>query len=558
MRRTIILLLWLLSACRAGQAQTENPSPALAITPPASPSIETATEALTATPEAIEDVQAPWPYSVHVHPEGGLFVGDVVSFEVTSDTTPQDQEIMISIEDPAALEFGSQPFNPLGFNGQSTAKFLWVWDTHGFEPGEYVIVFEVIPDGPTWRETIQLRSTQELQDHFGLSSWEMQTNNCCRIYYLTGTASQRDLETISANIDAQAEYVVELMEMDFAEPPEVVVIPRVIGHGGFASDEVYVSYLDRNYTSNSFYQVLRHEMVHLIDRQIGGGMRPSMLAEGYAVFLSGGHYKPEALMPRAAALLTLEWYIPLPELAGEFYLFQHELGYLEAGGLIEFMTSEWGRTAFEDFYRDIDANDSGDQVEAINRALIEHFSLDFEELDALYVSSLAQFDLSQDVLSEMELMVAFYDTVRRYQGLLDRSAHFQSAWFLDIDDMWDRQITADYQRSPASIENIVLEIMLADAGRKMGMGDALGARELLAGINGVLYGFEENHSAPLQDNSLGRSYHDITTLLLELGYSPQLIELEKETARAIVQIDGPELIEVSIINSDGAWVIVKP
>ena len=113
---------------------------------------------------------------------------------------------------------------------------------------------------------------------------------------------------------------------------------------GLPSSEISVSYLDRNYASNSWELVVHHEMVHAIDGHLGGDFRPTIFVEGLAVYLTGGHYKPEPLMPRAAALLPayLNQYIPLKTLADDFYASQHEIGYLEGASLIEYMVKTYG------------------------------------------------------------------------------------------------------------------------------------------------------------------------------------------------------------------------
>jgi hypothetical protein len=142
-------------------------------------------------------------------------------------------------------------------------------------------------------------------------------------------------------------------EPDFNEPI-TVTLPRAAGQR-FASDEIHISYLDRNYAGGRPEMVLHHEMIHILDSRLGGDMRPSILVEGLAVYLTGGHFKPEPLMPRSAALLEtwgsplqpgLDWFIPLETLAENFYQSQHEIGYLEAGALVEFMRLAGGLNQF--------------------------------------------------------------------------------------------------------------------------------------------------------------------------------------------------------------------
>ncbi len=156
---------------------------------------------------------------------------------------------------------------------------------------------------------------------------------------------------------------------------------------------------------------------------LGGDLKPSMLVEGLAVYLSGGHYKPEPLLPRLAALLPpeagcmpvaqalaggsaqavssrlcgLNRYIPLEDLLDHFYFAQHEIGYLEAGSLVEFMVDTWGWTAFSSFYRDIHplenptAQPAGtdlSQSRAVEAALQRHFGLTLAQLEARFLASL--------------------------------------------------------------------------------------------------------------------------------------------------------------------------
>ncbi len=78
-----------------------------------------------------------------------------------------------------------------------------------------------------------------------------------------------------------------------------------------------------------------------------------MLEEGLAVYLTGGHFKPEPLGPRAAALLDLGWYISLSNVANDFYNQQHDIAYLEAGSLVKYLVETYGWSAFNQFYRTI-------------------------------------------------------------------------------------------------------------------------------------------------------------------------------------------------------------
>ena len=193
--------------------------------------------------------------------------------------------------------------------------------------------------------------------------WTETQTQCCTVFYITDTASERDLPSLTTMIDEQAQDVIDKMGADFTQPITITVFPRLLGHGGFTTSEISVSYLDRNYASNSWELVVHHEMIHAIDGQIGGDFRPSIFVEGLAVYMTGGHYKPEPLMPRAAALLPgyLNLYIPLKTLADDFYASQHEIGYLEGSSLIEYMVETYGLDGFLSFYRDIHSHQGESQ-----------------------------------------------------------------------------------------------------------------------------------------------------------------------------------------------------
>ena len=229
-------------------------------------------------------------------------------------------------------------------------------------------------------ETVSLLPGGQLPAAEAQAAWATEESDCCLVHYLTHSAAERDLPELLAMIDEQAAKVSQQMGVQLKEPVQVNLIPRLIGHGGFSGQEITLSYLDSNYIDRDPAIIFHHEMVHFVDAHAGGDLKPSMLAEGLAVYLSGGHFKPEPLLPRMAALLPpvpgceptldrrllpvssqaaqprlcgLDRYIPLEELLDHFYVAQHEIGYLEAGSLVAFMVDTWGWTAFSSFYRDI-------------------------------------------------------------------------------------------------------------------------------------------------------------------------------------------------------------
>ena len=198
--------------------------------------------------------------------------------------------------------------------------------------------------------------------------------------------------------------------------------------------------------------------------EYGGELRPTILAEGLAVYFTRGHFKVEPLFPRAAALVELGWYLPLVPLSDAFYLSQHEVGYLEAGALVEYMVDTWGLDAVLDFYRIIRPHNSGSQARAIDQALRRQFGLSYAALEARFLAALEPYPVNSDLLEDVRLTFRLYETLRRYQQVLDPSAYFLSAWLPDIDELPQKNVVADYLRRPAGVESITLETMLGAAG----------------------------------------------------------------------------------------------
>ena len=445
-------------------------------------------------------------FTVLFHPQGALYVGDQVSIEVIapSDAGLKGRKVSVSMSLPVGVQTTEAQFEPYGLGGRLQATFQWSWDTTGLPAGEQNLTFTLQPDGPLWQEIVTLLPRGQLPPAEAQASWVTASSACCVLHYLTHSPAERDLSSLLAMMDEQADQVSGQMGFRLDEPVPVVLIPRLIGHGGFTGHEIVLSYLDRNYVGVDLAVIFHHELVHYLDARLGGDLKPSMLVEGLAVYLSGGHYKPEPLLPRLAALLPpeagcisaaqalaggsaqaggpaqaiasplcgLNRYIPLQDLLDHFYFAQHEIGYLEAGSLVEFMVSTWGWTAFSGFYRDIHplenptaqpAGNDLSQSRAFEAALQRHFGLTLPQLEARFLQALQKEPLQPQDVEDIRLTVRFYDTVRRYQLLMDPSAYFLNAWLPDSEQMRQRRIVADVLRNPIGAENLGLETLFVTA-----------------------------------------------------------------------------------------------
>ena len=593
MRRLTVIVVLLLIACRVFTPVTTHPTqlpvepsktvkPSLTATstptitpsptPSPSPIPNTSTPEATLTPII---TLTPLPthgilplFTVHYHPDGGLYVGDLVSLEVISppDTKMDGQSLQVQVDGLPGKILESANFGSFGIGNRSQATVYWAWDTSDEEAGIHQLDFSIQPSEIHWTETVTLQPASALPYPEPQASWETAYSTCCVLYYVTGTAAERDLAGLLNQADAQASDVVAKFGINFADPITITLLPRVLGNGGFTDVEISVSYLDRNYAASEFTSVLHHEMVHVLDGRSGGDLRPTMLVEGLAVYLTGGHYKVEPLLPRAAALLELEemkavgetnWYIPLKNLADNFYSSQHEIGYLEAAVLIEYMINRWGWQAYYDFYRDIHSVQGGNQSEAIEQALNKHFNITFDQLEGDFLGELHNQMIPVGVREDLRLTVVFYETMRRYQLALDPSAYFRTAWLLNNRQMRQRGIVADYVRRPATPENLALETMLITAHEHLVAGKYVQADETLAGIMAVLDNLANNTSVPFPLGTAAGDYFAVVQTLLSQKYQPQRIEVDGNIAKAWVSVLSPDLVEVDLFRQGQNWMINK-
>ena len=449
------------------------------------------TGAATASDPAVCSIPAG--ISVRFHPDDELRVGDLVSIEVFSTRRGIDysqQRLSVSLNNQ---QIGSAGFGNSG-NGSFISVLQWAWDTKGLPTGNYQLAFSVLPAGITWTQTVTLHDAIPNANSY---QWKTAQTACCVINYISNTAAGRDLSQILPVIQARAEKAAAALHTSLL-PQKIVInlLPRLLGHGGFTTDEIYVSYPDHPYTDADFSQVLEHEMIHRLDASLGGKYRPIFFVEGLAVYATGGHYKTEPLVGRAAALYRLGWYIPLSYLANNFYPSQHEIGYLEASTVIAYMVDTWGWDAFSSFYRDIQGSNRGDAT-AIDNALQRHFSITFKQLEDRYVNLLQSQPVNPDLVNDVRDTIELYDTLRAYQQALDPSAYYRQLWTPSGKDARARQIVGDYLRQPDSPINQEIEADLANASQDLRAGKYNQVQAILFTIQQRLLGLpKQNCSQP--------------------------------------------------------------
>jgi hypothetical protein len=424
-------------------------------------------------------------FQVIAHPDGPLYVGDQVSFEVLAPAGIMAQGASVSVVFQGH-SLGNSDFASFGLGNRNQATLVWVWDTHDLKPGRYTLTFTRFPERTTWTDTLSLHPQDQLPPPGPQAHWASLTTACCTIYYITGTAAGRDIASLSREADQQSADVSSKLGLKLSKPMNLILMSRVVGQGGFTRGDIYISYLDGNIMSNNAPILFHHEFVHYYDGELQGKYRPTFFEEGLAVYLTGGHYKLEPLPARAAALLNLGWYIPLKTLADDFYNQQHEISYLEAATFVEYLVDTYGWEAFNQFYRNIPSPDGRTDSDVIDVALRENFKLSLADLETAYLASLRAQPFSAAQRSDLKLTVEYFNTVRRYQAALDPSAYFLTAWLPDATEMRQHGIVADLLRHPVAWDNRLVESRLVRAQDELLSGNYATADRTITWINLII------------------------------------------------------------------------
>jgi hypothetical protein len=244
-------------------------------------------------------------------------------------------------------------------------------------------------------------------------------------------------------------------------------------------------------------------------------------------------------------------------LADDFYASQHEIGYLEGASLIEYMVKTYGWDEFSSFYRDIHSRQGESQSDSINSALLVHFSITFSQLEQDFLSALQAEPDTSAWVDDVRLTVSYYDTMRRYQQLLDPSAYFGTAWLLDNKTMRERGIVADYLRHPHTPVNLALETLFITAHQQMIALDYPSATQTLAEITLVMDDIERNLPDPFSVSQLTSDYLTISDSLQHQGYEVQTITVTGDTASvSVTSPTGPRIIPLNLRRTDGQWSII--
>ena len=565
-----VILVTLLAGCSqiptsllSESTETPRPVPSATQTLFPTPLPLTATPippTLTATPSADLSLI---PAQISIYPVPQLYAGDLATFQITAYVPDQiplntvDVDVYLDGEFLVRHELDSR-----NLGGQARTVIEWAWDTSN-AVGDHTVTVVLDPDNKIIDGDNDESNNQHVLDVSVLSDrsrplldaqaeWISHETDQAHIHVIAGTAAERDLGLLIPMVD----HAITQASTQLQEAPrrkfDVYFIDRVIGQGGYAGNAMVVSYLDRNYSGGEIYEVLVHETIHLLDRQFVGDGRLNFLAEGVAVWATGGHYKPEDLQGRAKALLENDLYIPLSILIDDFYPVQHEIGYLQAGAFVEFLIDQYGWDTIRNFYTAVDIRNVASRSAEVDALLQQYTGQSLEQLELAWLTSLQAYPSDIAIEQDMLASVRFYNVMRQYQLLHDPTAHFLHAWLPRPNQLREQGFTAELNRHPKAEINLVLETMLSEADIALRAGDYQQTNVLLNSVERML----KNNG--LSADPLSRGYLEIITKATEWGFEVHSVELGGSEATVwATNPYSPNLQKLTFSRNQNGWFMLQ-
>ncbi|MGF1505924.1 MAG: peptidase MA family metallohydrolase [Anaerolineae bacterium] len=514
-------------------------------TPTATPEPTPGATTPPAMPPALEEARVVGP--VQVFPGPVHYAGDVLSFEAplgSVDAFPREEDVLVAIDGGPLEPVQAWVWNHVLLGPRLLTEPFW--NTSG-EPGTYLVTLSVPINAagdrqePTFDVVVLPEAARPLQEQ--AAEWIIRRTDCCELRYLAGTAAARDIEILSERADQAALYVEDRLGYTVENLPiPIALIDNMWGNGGYAiADGLVVSYIDRDYTGKhdleTFEMLMQHEAVHWATRDLSNET-PTMLVEGIAVYITEGHYKPEPIPERTAALVETGLYVPLADLTDNFRAHQHEIAYVQAAGLVAYLTEAYGWDAFLEMYQ-IDDTDLRNS-EWLDNAFRRAYGVGLEQVETDFLAWLAELDTGDQPL-DMILTINHFELLRRYQRV--RTPY---QYFPPISEAIEQGITTPFIRQTAVPEDVAIEAMLVQAAEALHDGD----------YDTTLFLHKQIDAAIERSDFVlfpARAYLAAAESLTQSGYVVQRIVVSEGETRAVVTRDGdPTLVE--LVFASGEWV----
>ena len=256
--------------------------------------------------------------------------------------------------------------------------------------------------------------------------------------------------------------------------------------------------------------------------------------------MAGGHYKPEPLTKRGAALYDLGLSAPVDE-----HIPQHELSYLHAALILTYITDIYGEDKVWEFLR-ADPNPSKDQLLPIEDAIRLTFGISVEEFDRGFQGWLENNEPGEQ-LDDLRLTLALQDARREYQNRYLPDPLFLTAE-IDTSAITRPEYQSVVMREAHSPPNIAVELMIENAQQAIVAADYMQAEHLIQSIKEVI-------STGVFEDPLAKEYLDITLAGSSAGYELVNLNILGDHAEGVAMIEPPNRIDLNFEKINGIWQI---
>jgi len=500
--------------------------------PSPTPSTSPSTEARDLVPASL----------VRAYPGPRHFEGDILTFEIQNNNgIPEtEQTVRMQLDDGEPVEvtgtwsFFNEIIIPLAFDTKGlTGTHTLHFTTSDGNINEYYS-FEVLPASE--------RPAQEAD-----ATWLTLETPCCVLHYVSGTPAERDIDFIAEHFQKGADDFSEIMRAEITSKLDVYLIDRIWGNGGFGGGgQIVASYTDRYYGPTidgaGLQTLARHELSHAagigIDKA-GDGL--DFNYEGLAVYVAGGHYKPEPLAKRGAAMFDLGYF---PSRDQQFFG-QHELDYLYPAVILTYIADTYGSDAVWDF---LDADDDvpDDILVPLDEAVQKTFAIPYSQFREEFRAWLEKNEPGEQ-LEDLRLTIELQDLRRQYQDI------YAPPPFIIFGAVKETILNPDLLpvivREADSPGNVAFELIVVNAQKAIVDGNYPLAEEFIGIMESIL-------DTGTFANPRARDYLDISHLLMGEGYNvDELIFTDDSHAQAQVVKDVFELQTIQLQKLSGKWEI---
>ena len=409
--------------------------------------------------------------------------------------------------------------------------------------GQHTVKFTTADGRLNETYSFEVLSTDQRPANEDNAAWITSELACCILHYISDTAAARDNEFIAEHFQQAAEDFATITGEQIDPKLDVYILDRIWGNGGFGGQgELVISYTDRYYGptigAEGLETLARHEFTHAAGvglEQAGDGINFNY--EGLAVFVAGGHYKPEPLAQRGAALYDLGYYAQV----GQF-LEQHELGYLHPAAMLTYIVETYGEERLWEFLA-ADENPDDDQPGSLEGAIQSTFEISLKDFDQNFQAWLESKEPGEQ-LEDLRLTIKLQDLRRQYQDTYSPPPYFLLATAKDA--------AARPEYLPVVIReaneppNVAVELIIAQGQQAIVDGDYAGAKSLIGVLREVI-------TTGKFDDPLAKDYLDIVLVLEEAGYETVSLDLQGDEASAQVTTEPPVITSLELKKIDGTW-----